>query len=150
MPVSAYVANTSSNNVSVIDTVTLTLTTTIAVGRGPCGVCVTPDLTKAYVSNSTDGTVSVIQTSTNTVVHTTTVGTDPGGIAVTPDGTKFLVANFNFGPGLGRLGCHQCSNRDNHSPIAWRRVDQSLVTLYLPRLIHRLCHLRDEYGNDER
>jgi YVTN family beta-propeller protein len=94
---SAYVANSNSNDVSVIDITGFTVTATIVVGNSPRGVCVTPDLSTVYVSNYTDGTVSIIDALTNTVSSTVTVGTGPGGIAVTPDGTKVLVTNFNSG-----------------------------------------------------
>ena len=57
----AYVT-TIFDNVSVIDTATNTLSTTIGVGNSPLGVAVTPDGTKAYVTNYDDATVSVINT----------------------------------------------------------------------------------------
>ncbi len=46
-----YVANTTSNNVSVIDTATNTLVTTISVGTAPEWLAVTPDGTHVYVTN---------------------------------------------------------------------------------------------------
>lgn len=97
MVVSAYVANSNSNNVSAVDTAAFSVSATITVGNSPRGSCVTPDLTKAYISNFTDGTVSVITTATHTVLTTITVGNGPGGIAVTPNGLQVLVANFTDG-----------------------------------------------------
>lgn len=49
----AYVANESSNNVSVIDTGATppSVTATVPVGSGPDGVAVTPDGTHIYVTN---------------------------------------------------------------------------------------------------
>ena len=47
----AYVTNGDSDNVSVIDTASNTVTTTVAVGAGPDGVAITPDGAFAYVTN---------------------------------------------------------------------------------------------------
>jgi YVTN family beta-propeller protein len=80
----AYVANHGGNTVSVIDTATNTVTTTITVGSFPHQVAVTPDGTTAYTGNDGSGSVSVIDTTTNTVTTTITVGTGPTGVAVTP------------------------------------------------------------------
>ncbi|MFD5430138.1 YncE family protein, partial [Streptomyces sp. NPDC127084] len=73
----AYVANSESNTVSVIDTATNTVSATIDVGSFPIGVAVSPDGTRAYVVNGFSDTVSVIDTATNTVVATVAVGDDP-------------------------------------------------------------------------
>ena len=91
----AYVANSGSANVSVIDlwapdggsTVAL-----IAVGNGPSGVAVSPTADRAYVSNYDDGTVSVIDTAGNTVVTSISGFSQPYDIAVSPDGSTVWVA----------------------------------------------------------
>ncbi|WP_186319210.1 IPT/TIG domain-containing protein [Streptomyces sp. SAJ15] len=93
----AYVANSGSGTVSVIDTAADTVTATVTVGTGPWGVAVHPDGTRAYVTNSGSGTVSVINTTSNTVTATVTVGTTPRGVALTPDGTRAYVANSDSG-----------------------------------------------------
>ncbi len=89
----AYVANSSGNSVSVIDTATNTVVATIPVGVAPRAVAVTPDGKNAYVTNQLSKTVSVIGTATNTVVATVPVGTNPDAVAVTPDGNYVYVAN---------------------------------------------------------
>lgn len=61
----AYVANNSSNTVSVINTANDAVVTTIPVGTNPWGVAVNPSGTFAYVTNNSSNTVSVISTSTN-------------------------------------------------------------------------------------
>ncbi|MGW8955788.1 YncE family protein [Streptomyces sp. NPDC055709] len=78
----AYVTNFNSNNVSVIDTATNTVTTTIPVGTVPNGVAVAPNDASVYVTNGLSNNVSVIDTSTNTVTATVPVGTVPSGVAV--------------------------------------------------------------------
>ena len=91
----AYISNFSTNDVSVIDTATNTVTTTVPVGNGPRGVSVSPDGSKVYVANFNSNTVSVINTVTNTVMGTVTVGTNPISLAVSPDGSKVYVGNLN-------------------------------------------------------
>ena len=66
----AYITNTGSNNVSIIDTATNTVIATVPVSNSPMGVAVTPDGTKVYVTNSDSNDVSVINTTTNTVTAT--------------------------------------------------------------------------------
>lgn len=94
-PGRAYVTNANSDTVSVIDTATDTVITTIAVGDRPEGVAVLPNGTRVYVVNSLDGTVSVINTATNIVVATVPVGGDPRSVTVTPDGTRAWVSGYS-------------------------------------------------------
>ncbi len=56
----AYVVNQNSNNVSVIDTTTRTVTATITVGTNPWGVAFAPNGAFAYVTNQDTNDVSVI------------------------------------------------------------------------------------------
>ena len=55
-----YVANGSSNTVSVINASTNSVTDTVSVGDAPYGVAVSPDGDTVYVANSSDDTVSVL------------------------------------------------------------------------------------------
>ena len=89
----AYIANASSNSVSVINTVTNEVVTTIKVGIGPFCVAVSPDGNRVYVTNINAGTVSAISTSSNTVIATVPVGDFPTGVAVSPDGSHVYVSN---------------------------------------------------------
>src|ERR1035438_3795977 len=87
----AYITNSGSNNVSVINTATNTVTATVNVGSGPFGVAVNPAGTFVYVTNETSNNVSVINTATNTVTATVNVGLGPYGVAVNPAGTFVYV-----------------------------------------------------------
>jgi YVTN family beta-propeller protein len=84
-----------TDTVSIVDTATDTLVTTVPVGYGPWGVAVAPDGTNVYVTNGDSGTVSVIDTCTKAVVKTIPVPgySIPTGIAVAPDGSKAYVTN---------------------------------------------------------
>jgi YVTN family beta-propeller protein len=91
--VCAYVANSGSDSVSVIDSASSTVTATIPVGIGPRAVVVTPDSTRVYVANGVSRTLSVIDTATNTVVDSVPAGRDPRDLAITPNGERLYVSN---------------------------------------------------------
>ena len=101
----AYVLNTGSNSVSVIDTATHTTVTSIPVGSSPHGLAASPTTHRVYVTNSVDNTMTVIDTSTNSVAGSPIpipVQYDVGGeggyienyvteIAVSPTGDRVYV-----------------------------------------------------------
>ena len=91
----AYITNHGASSVSVIDTATNTVITTIPVGLHPYGVAVNASGTQAYVTNEGAHSVAVINTATNTVTATVQVGITPEGVAVNPAGTRVYVANWN-------------------------------------------------------
>lgn len=104
----AYVTNafatpSAPSSVSVIDTASNTVSTTIGFPAGsvPFAVAMTPDLKKVYVtsmdSTSTCGPstgVYIVDTATQALeANPITVGCEPTGIAITPDGLHAYVAN---------------------------------------------------------
>ncbi len=89
----AYIANSGSGTVSVIDTEIRAVVVTVAVGNEPFGVAVNAAGTRAYVGNRASNSVSVIDGATQTVVSTVAVGVEPIGVAVNPAGTRVYVAN---------------------------------------------------------
>jgi len=89
----AYITNSGSTTVSVIDITTNKVTATINVGKYPYGVAVNPAGTKVYVSKDKSSTISVIDTAKNKVTATVKVGKNPWGVAVNPEGTRVYVAN---------------------------------------------------------
>jgi uncharacterized repeat protein (TIGR01451 family) len=99
-PVLAYVGNSQSGTVSVIDTSNNALAATIDVGHNPGAVAANPAGTRLYVANSGDGTVSVIDTLSQLVVSTFTAGGAPLGLAVNPAGTRLYVATSSAAGGL--------------------------------------------------
>jgi len=76
--------------VSVINTSTRKVISTIAVGSSPLDVAVAG--TNVYVANSGSGSVSVINTAANNGVTTINVGSSPTSLAVSPDGSVVVVA----------------------------------------------------------
>src|SRR5208282_5912939 len=92
----AYVANSSSASVSMVDIPTSLPVTTITVGSGPSGIAVSPDGSQVYVSNYTSNSVSVIGTTSTPPTVTATVQNiqSPLGVAFTPpDGIEAYVVN---------------------------------------------------------
>ena len=75
-----YVTNSGGNTVSVIDTNTNTVVSTIPVGSQPIGIAFDPVHDRMYVTILTVNSVSVIDTHGNTVVSTISVSS-PRGIA---------------------------------------------------------------------
>jgi uncharacterized protein (TIGR02145 family) len=92
----AYVTNSGSNSVSVIDMNTLSTISTISVGETPMKIDINPAGTRVYVTNFTSHTVSVIDiTKTPAVVcKTINVGINPYGVAISSDGKYVYVANY--------------------------------------------------------
>ncbi len=92
----AYIANSISNDVSVVNTITNAVVATIPVGQTPTSVSVSPDGTRVYVTNQRANTISVINTATNFVISTIAVTAfSPSSIAVSPDGKELYVVNLN-------------------------------------------------------
>lgn len=92
-PQHRYVANLSSNNVSVIDEKTNTVITTIAVGAHPKGVGVNPVTNRIYVANHGSNNVSVIDGFSNVVIATIMVGLSPEEVNVDSKTNRIYVEN---------------------------------------------------------
>jgi uncharacterized repeat protein (TIGR01451 family) len=86
-----YVANYTSNSVSVIDGASHTVIATVPVSSHPWGVGVNPTTNRVYVVNG--DTVSVIDGASNTVVATVPVGSSPRDIGVNPTTNRVYVTN---------------------------------------------------------
>lgn len=90
----AYVTNTGSGTVSVLDIGTGDILESIRVGDQPLKVVLSPDGSRIYVSNFGSHTVSIISTATMTVLETIDVGLNPFGLAISPDGKRLYVAEY--------------------------------------------------------
>jgi len=96
-----YVGSTFSTTVSVIDTTTNTVISTIPAGNNPDGVALTPDGSKVYVANDGSNTTSMINAATNTVTTTIPVGSNrvAFGIFIQPPAPAPLPPVFTGTPG---------------------------------------------------
>lgn len=97
----AYVTNSGSGTISVINTLTNTVDTTIASGgKGPASETLSPDGTKLYVLNFNSQTISVTNTITNKFINEFSLPSAslfPYQIALNHDGTQIYVINFGSG-----------------------------------------------------
>jgi len=98
----AYIAN--SNSISVVNTGTNVVETTIPVGNKPVmaaatGSATNPTANRMYVVNSNSNSVSVINTNTHSVIATIGVGDNPvaaaTGSATNPTANRIYVVNSN-------------------------------------------------------
>ncbi|WP_167568713.1 NTTRR-F1 domain [Brevibacillus migulae] len=93
--VTAFVANSFSDHLSVIEVDSMDVVDHIDVGYDPMGVVVSPDGRLVFVSNFSGHTVSVIDTGSHQVVNTIQVGQGPSEIVITPNGRIAYVANLH-------------------------------------------------------
>lgn len=89
----AYVANSYSNTVSVIDLSADKLVANRSVGTAPVNPTFNRDWSRLYVSNVMDGTLSVIDSKTSEVIKTIPAGAPhPSGLRFLPDGKRLVIS----------------------------------------------------------
>lgn len=89
-----YLANFSSDTVTVMDLATKNSIATLNVGVEPINLAITPDGKKVYVVNSGSNNISVIDAVSNSVdPDFIPVGHNPINIAITPNAKKAYVVN---------------------------------------------------------
>ena len=88
-----YVANQFDKTVSVIDTGTGAVVSTVPVAGSATGVAVNADGSRAYVTLKGAAKVAVINTATNKVLTTISTGAGPEAVAVSPNGSRVYVSN---------------------------------------------------------
>ena len=93
----AYISNSKSNTVTVIDLRSFRPVRTLQVGIEPTGVAANPKRNEVYVVNTGSSNVSVIDAEENKVVATIGVYGRPYFIDVSPDGRRGYVANSGSG-----------------------------------------------------
>lgn len=100
-----YVCNSQANTISVIDSTTNTVTSTITVSGTPMDLAFTPDQQFAYILSTigTVNTVLVLDVATNDIVATITAGMGTGmlaevsTLAITPNGQFVYAGNYGSG-----------------------------------------------------
>jgi YVTN family beta-propeller protein len=86
----AFVANSASDSVTVIDARSKAVVSTIAVGDNPVGAWQGSNGI-AYVDNEADGTLTAIDTTTLEITHTVDLGFTPGMAALGADGRVWVT-----------------------------------------------------------
>jgi YVTN family beta-propeller protein len=89
----AYVTNGKSNEVSVIDLLTLKSVKRIRVGESPTGLAANPKKNEIYVVNTESNNLSVIDAERNAVVATIGLHRSPYFVDLTPDSRRAYIAN---------------------------------------------------------
>src|SRR5688572_1371527 len=90
----AYVTNSASNTVTVVDIDKGKIIAAIRVGKEPFGVAFSPDATRAYVANTQSGELSVIDATRHRLVQNIRLDALlPVWVAVSPDGSYVYVTN---------------------------------------------------------
>src|SRR2546421_5772007 len=87
----AYVSNEGPATISVIDTATDKVVSTLKVGQKPRGIALSPDAKRLYVSDQTANALRVIDVDKNAEIAQVALGDSPEAIYVAPDG-KWLSA----------------------------------------------------------
>jgi YVTN family beta-propeller protein len=88
----AYVTN-QGDSVTVIDLATLKTVDTLAVGKDPRGLGITPDGRMLVVANQGDEDVSVVDTATGKTLHRIPIGKNAEFVRVSPDG-RFAYVTY--------------------------------------------------------
>lgn len=91
----AYLAGQTSGAVSVVNTTTRSVTSTITVGGSLSDIAITPDGASALVSVLDQDVVKIINLSTGLVTHTVAVGDGPQSLTISADGRYAYTANRN-------------------------------------------------------
>lgn len=89
-----YVANTSGNNVIIINAGANIIHKALTVAE-PFGIAINPIKREAYVTSTTDHSVKIIDTTTETITDAISGFNRPAGLAVLPNGSKMYVANHS-------------------------------------------------------
>lgn len=118
----AYVTNSNSTTITIINTLTNTVSGIIDGFDGPSGMVITPAGNRAYVNNyggpegvqSGNGrTVRVVDLNSNSIIGAPIcVGLAPAALAISPDGAFVYVVSYEDGnPGTGTMSViDTCSN----------------------------------------
>jgi YVTN family beta-propeller protein len=115
----AYVTNSNSTTITIINTANNTVMGTIDGFDGPSGMVIAPNCRRAYVNNYGAGsqsgltnTVRVVDLNTNTIIgQPIVVGQAPAALAMSPNGQFVYVINYVDGnPGTGTMSIIQTSN----------------------------------------
>src|ERR1043166_7413152 len=88
----AYVSNEGSASVSVVDTATDKVVSTLKIGEKPRGIALSPDAKRLYISDQTANALRVIDTEKGSEMAKVALGDSPEAIYVSPDGRWMSAA----------------------------------------------------------
>ena len=131
-----YVANSASNDFTVIDAITHTATT-LPAGFFPCGVTVHPDGTRIYIANADFfgagvSNVWVLDRATNTKIDEISCGNGSIAVAVHPNGKVAYVANA----GEGTIAVFDTDTHEVTDTIVLKAVGANEPCVPVPIVVH--------------
>jgi PQQ-dependent catabolism-associated beta-propeller protein len=85
-----FVTNERSDSISVIDSKTNQIETTVEVGKRPRGIGFSPDHSELYVAVSDENAIAVVDPKTLQVLRKFEAGSDPETFAVHPNGNIYI------------------------------------------------------------
>jgi YVTN family beta-propeller protein len=89
----AYVTNSYSNTLSVIDLAEMKLVASLPTGHAPVNPTFNRDWTRLYFSNVEDGTLSIVDSKSGTITGTVSAGRPrPSGLRFLPDGQRLVIS----------------------------------------------------------
>ncbi len=92
-----YVTNGNGFNpstVSVINTLTNEVISSLQVGSGPISAAISHEDKKLYVANLGSGNVSVLDTATGSTINTIKTGSSTSDVSISNDGNYLYAANY--------------------------------------------------------
>ena len=101
-----HITNKDSGTVSIYNTQTLAVESTVTVGAGPTGIAISPDGARVYVANSLSNSVSVYDALTGLEAAGSPlgVGSQPIAVAINPLGTTAYISNVMTSPLVVEIG----------------------------------------------
>ena len=89
----AYVTNSDSNTLSVIELAEMKLVANLPTGKAPVNPTFNRDWSKRYLSDVEDGTLSIVDTSGGAITGTIPAGRPhPSGLRFLPDGKRLVIS----------------------------------------------------------
>jgi len=114
-----WVVNAASNDISVVDLISRTLTAHIEVGDNPRGIVLSPDGATAYVNNTLAGTISVIDTAAYTVTDVITITHIPLP-PILLNGKRLFHSSDDPRVSLNQwISCNTCHFEGEHDGRTW-------------------------------
>jgi YVTN family beta-propeller protein len=141
-PLTGYVTNFGSNNITVFDKKAGSVRDVIETGPGPKGIVLDRRLYRAYVAVSGEDAILIVDMLTNEVINRIklTYGDRPGELLLTPDGNTLICAN---------TGSNTVSFLDPNTLLELRRVNvgkQPVALIFAPS--YRKVYVFDNLSND--
>jgi len=140
----AYVSNSKSNSVSVVDLLSDEVINIINCENGTEGIDVTPDGSEIWVTNDKENTIQIIDATSYRIINTLNTDIGPSRLKFSVDGKYCLVTNSNSGT-ISVFSVLQ-KNRINTIYIPGKRTLIEKVLYHSPRPVGIYMHPNGLYA----